>query len=354
MLGLGCGDARERSAAAGKDGRSPAALEPMTPTSGPIGYFTAVATHDGVVLVAGLGPSGASVLPGTFRWTSSGGWRPLRQLPAGFYSVGGAEVRGRVFLVGKDCPPEGPSSRPSECDGNLLAELEGDAWRISEIPGSVIEPLSTMGYVRQVDDRYLSVVPEGSPSAALALFDPESGEWSTVGYPGGMGSASMSQLCQTRGNTFAGAWTQLDSSTASDQKVRYRMWALDSNLDWNEPVELTATVIYNGSATVCALGSMMFQSSLGRQAVLERTSDGIAAREISVADPVMAADWGVGRIGPRVVGPPRSPSEDVLTDLGTWPVSSGPPPSAVESDDFVYLVVGGPGALPEIHALASR
>ncbi len=206
-----------------------------------------------------------------------------------------------------------------------------------------------MGYVRQVDDRYLSVVPYGSQAAALAVYDPESEAWSDVGYPDGMGPASMTQICQSRGNTFAGGWTQLASSTASEQKVRYRMWALDSNMDWGQPVELTATVIYNGSMTVCGLGSMMFQTSLGRQAVLERTDDGITAREISEPDPIVAVGRGAAKIGPRAVGPPRTPSDDAVTELGPWPVTTGPTPGAVESHDAVYLLLGGAGALPDIH-----
>lgn len=341
LIGAACGDA-ELSVV-----RTSLAPEVMTPADAPVGYYAAAGTADGVVLAAGYQTTGlkGAVLPGAFRWTTGGGWKPLRQFPVGFAALGGAQVGDRVFFVGKDCAGVGIVSRPAEeCTGNLLAELvDRDAWRISEIPASVITPQSTIGFVRDVDGRYLSVVPEGSQTAALALYDPSDGKWIDVGYPDGPTSPVF---CQTRGNTFAGRWVELPTSTPTDQKVRYRMWTLTSDLNWGEPVEVTAAVIRNGSTTVCGLGSMMFQVGVGRQAVLERADDAIVAREISVPETIDAISWGAGRIGDRVVGPPLTPADRTLTELGTRP-PNGPPEQSVESNSAVYLLTGR-GALPQV------
>lgn len=342
LIAAGCGD---RTAVVIRDARHPT---PLTPADAPVGYYVAAATEHGLVLAAGQSGAGpTAVLPGAFRWTAADGWTPLPQLPDGFSAVGGVEVEGRVFFIGKDC-----SVAPEfeECEGNLMAELVDDsAWEISKIPTSVIDPLSSIGFVRVVEGRYLSVTPDGSPSAVLALYDPTTAEWSDIGYPGDMGPMSMNQLCQTDGNTFAGAWTQLPTPQGSEQRIRYRMWAVKPDLEWSDPVEVTATVVFNGSTTVCGLGSMMFQNSAGRQTVLERVGDNITAREISVPEPVVAINWGAGSIGERVVGPPATPEDAALTELGTRPVEPAAY-LAVEADAVLYLLTG-PGALPDVQVL---
>lgn len=305
--------------------------------------FVAAAAPDSIVAAGGLHLDGSKATIGSSVWkwrTESATWSALPHLPDNLLAVGVASVGANTFVVARDCTsfPEA-TDLASDCHRTVVVRLVDGSWTVVEPPHDVVNPVSSIGLVGQVGQRYLLLELSGSPTAFFAVFDVQTSKWSTVPRPELPAEQMITGLCFSDGHILGYATGIVSSPEVTSDAVS--LVALDEHLQWSK-VLTPGKVKFprNNSSSLCAADSLILQTTADEMTVLfVDSNDEPALRAIPPPAPIEALPGpGVpplGTIDRQIVSVPRDGKEQ-LSSLGS--LSSGNPILGLSDTARAYVL----------------